>query len=162
MVSKRIECMANTKPTVFSINFRLNTQRTKRGNAAIYVRITVENKRVEIATRQSVLLNQWNQKLQCAIGDTDKIADVNKQLAIIRADILKHYNKMTVLSKTVTAELLKNEYLGITERSRSLKELQEFYFQRFQEKVNSGISHCPSYFRYNCYPYKWRINRKCK
>jgi site-specific recombinase XerD len=130
--------MTNTRPVVFSMNFRLNKQRSKTGSNVIYVRITVDNKRVELATRFRTMPRQWNQKLQLIIGDNVDSKEINKQLSIIKADILKHYNRMLALDKTVTAELLKNEYLGITERRRTLKELMDFYHNRFKEKVISG------------------------
>ncbi len=127
--------MANTRPVVFSINFRLNTQRSKNGSNVIYVRITIDNKRTELATRFRVLPRQWNQKQQSIIGDTESAKEINKQLAIIRADILKRYDRMVALDKSITAELLKNEYLGIREKEKTLKELLDFYHSRFNEKV---------------------------
>lgn len=138
MVRKRIECMEHTRPIVFSINFRLNTQRSKNGSNVINVRITVDNKRTELATRFRVLTRQWNQKLQSAIGDTESAMEINKQLGIIRADILKHYDRMVALDKTITVELLKNEYLGIRAKEKTLKELLDFYHSRFNEKVLIG------------------------
>ncbi len=130
--------MANTRPVVYSINFRLNTQRSKNGSNAINVRITVDNKRTELATRFRVLKRQWNQKLQNVNGDTESAKEINNQLAIIRANILKHYDRMIALDKTITVELLKNEYLGIGEKQKTLKELLDIYYNRFNEKVLIG------------------------
>jgi len=130
--------MKNTQPTVFSINFRLNKQRTKNGKAAIYLRLTVDNKRIELATHQYIEATLWSQKIQGATGNTDEANEVNKCLTIIKADLHKHYNRMIALDKVVTAELLKNEYLGITERGKTFKELMDFYYTRFKEKVDSG------------------------
>lgn len=130
--------MTNTRPVAFSMNFRPNTQRSKNGNHAIYVRITVDNKRVELATQCSVLARQWNQKLQKAIGDTSEAKEVNRQLSIVKADILRHYNRMVALENTITAELIKNEYLGIREKTKTLKELLDYYYDRFKQKVSIG------------------------
>ncbi len=130
--------MANTRPVVFSINFRLNTQRSKNGSNVINVRITVDNKRTELATRFRVLPRQWNQKQQNVIGDTESAKEINQQLSITRADILKHYDRMLALDKIITAELIKNEYLGIREKQKTLKELLDFYHSRFKEKVLIG------------------------
>lgn len=70
------------------------------------------------------------------MGDNEEATETNKELVIIKADILKHYNRMVALDKTITAELLKNEYLGI--REKTLKELLDFYHDRFKEKVLMG------------------------
>ena len=130
--------MKNTQPTVFSINFRLNKQRAKNGKPAIYLRLTVDNKRIELATQQYIENKLWDQKNQCAEGTTAEAGEINKQLAIIKADVHKHYRRMIALDRNVTAELLKNEYLGISERQKTFKELMDFYHDRFKEKVVSG------------------------
>lgn len=52
--------------------------------------------------------------------------------------MLKHYNSKVALDKTITAELLKNEYLGTKEKEKTLKELLDFYHGRFKEKVLIG------------------------
>lgn len=127
--------MTNTRPVVFSMNFRLNKQRSKTGSNVIYMCITVDNKRVELATRFRAMPRQWNQKQQSVIGDTESTKEINKQLAITRADILKHYDRMVALDKTISAELLKNEYSGIREKEKTLKKLLDFYHSRFNEKV---------------------------
>ena len=119
--------MKNTQPIVFSINFRLNKQRAKYGKPAIYLRLTVNNKRIELATHLYLQAQFWDQKVQSPTGSTEEATEINMQLAIIKADLLKHYNKLIALDKNVTAELLKNEYLGISERQKTLKELMDFY-----------------------------------
>jgi site-specific recombinase XerD len=118
--------------------FRLNNQRTKGNKTAIYLRITVDNKRSELATRQFAVTRQWNQKMQMVTGDSEEASETNKQLSIIKANVLKHYNKMIALDKIVTAELIKNEYLGTNENQRTLKELLDFYYNRFRDKVSIG------------------------
>ncbi|MEO8172579.1 MAG: site-specific integrase [Sediminibacterium sp.] len=130
--------MQNTKPTAFSINFRLNKQRTKQGKAAIYLRLTVNGKRLELSTNQYLELKSWDQKNQCAYNTSEELKEVNRQLVKIKSAFDKHYSRMSALDLNVTAELLKNEYLGITERQKTLKELMDFYHERFKEKVAYG------------------------
>ena len=52
-------------PQSFSILFWLNRQRCKNGKPAIYLRLTVDQKRIELATRQYVDPKLWNQEAQC-------------------------------------------------------------------------------------------------
>jgi hypothetical protein len=92
--------MKNTRPTQFSTIFWLMNKRKKGNKTAIYLRITVNNKRVEIATGHHVAAKQWNQKSQCATGYTEDGIELNKQLAIIKADVLRHYNRSSLLIKS--------------------------------------------------------------
>lgn len=131
--------MNNTRATALTIVFRLNTRRCKSGPLVIYVRVTFDSKRIELATRHSILKTNWSQQKQCAIGDSKEAREINQQLAIVRSDILKHYNRMIALDKPITAELLKNEYLGVKEEQHSLIETLDYYHTRFGEKVGIGL-----------------------
>lgn len=50
----------------------------------------------------------------------------------------EHYSRLLALDMPVSAEILKNLYLGIGVMQRSLKEALDFYISRFAEKVQSG------------------------
>jgi len=104
----------------------------------IYVRVTFDSRRIELATRLSIEEKNWSQQKQCAVGDTKEAREINKELSIVRADILKHYNRMIALDRPITAELLKNEYLGTRETEHSLIEALNYYYNRFKEKVEIG------------------------
>jgi len=121
----------------FVINIRLNNQRSRRGKSAIYIRLTMGNQRVELASHQYIEAMYWNQKLQRVISNADQAGQINNALDIIKGDFQKHYNKMKALGLDVTAQSLKNTYLGKSEREKTLNELSDFYFTRFKEKVSS-------------------------
>lgn len=91
--------MSNYKPANFSLMFRLNRKRIKNGNFAIYLRITIDKKRIELATKHFSPHKKWNQKQQFVTGASDEAKEVNKHLAIIKADILKHYIRLTALEQ---------------------------------------------------------------
>jgi len=104
----------------------------------IYVRLTVNNQRVEISTGISIDLSLWDQKAQKVTGKTEAAKTINAQLSSIISDINKNYNILVSLEKTVNAELLKNAYLGIGPKPRSLCEAFDFHIHRFEQKVKAG------------------------
>ena len=63
--------MSNGHQT-FAILFRLNRQRSKNGKPAIYLRLTVDFKRIELATHQYVETHLWDNKTQCVKGKSDE------------------------------------------------------------------------------------------
>ena len=56
----------------FTILFCLNNQRSKNDKSSIYLRLTIDSKRVEIATHQRVLVHMWAQKAQRVKGRSEK------------------------------------------------------------------------------------------
>lgn len=104
----------------------------------IYVRLTVNNLRVEISTGISIDLSLWDQKAQKVTGKSEAAKTINAQLSSIISDINKNYNILVSLEKTVTAELLKNAYMGIGPKPKSLCEAFDFHIYRFEQKVKAG------------------------
>src|SRR5215831_9400531 len=122
----------------FTVLFWLSKQREKNGKAPIYLRLTVDSKRIEICTHQKIDPHAWDQKAQKVKGKSEEAKIINTQLAIMQTDIHKHYGLLLAFDKPITAESIKNAYLGIGEKQKSLIEAFDFHNKRFEEKVKSG------------------------
>ena len=122
----------------FSILFWLNRSRMKDGCPTIYLRVTLDMKRAEISTNRQVAESQWNQVGQCARGTSPDAKALNQQLTLMKADLLRHFSHLLALGQRVTAESLKNAYLGVREKDKTLLEAYDFHIRRFSEKVAVG------------------------
>jgi site-specific recombinase XerD len=120
------------------IRFRLFKSRGKNGKFAIYVRFTINQKRVELSTNLYVDPKIWDVTGQFAKGKTEEVQAINRRLNLIKADLNKKHLQLEALGKPITAEILKNLYLGVDENQKSLLEVMNFYYDRFGEKVTSG------------------------
>lgn len=120
------------------IRFRLFNSRGKNGKSAIYVRFTINQKRVELSTNLYVDPKIWDVSGQFAKGKTEEVQAINRRLNLIKADLNKKHLQLEALGKPITAEILKNLYLGVDENQKSLLEVMNFYYDRFSEKVTSG------------------------
>ena len=58
----------------------------------------------------------WDPKAQCVKGKTEAAKTINQQLTIMKADLYRHYSIFLSLGKPITAELLKNAYVGLGEK----------------------------------------------
>ncbi len=56
----------------------------------------------------------------------------------MRSALYQNHSRLITLGKTVTPLLLKNEYLGISEDRKTLKEAFVFLIQQYRDKVNIG------------------------
>ena len=95
------------------MNFWLNKQRSKSSKAAVYLRLTIANRRVEIATQQYINPTHWDPEMEIHCWTTRDAEGINAKLIIVKTEVKKHYDRLTALGKLVTAEMVKNEYLGI-------------------------------------------------
>lgn len=119
----------------FAILFWLNKSRCKNNKPAIYLRLSVGGKRVEFSTYQYVEPEMWHSKAQSVKGNSEEARAINRQLASLKGELHRHYSLLVTLGKPVTAEAVKNSYLGIVEHQRTLCEAFDFHNRRFAEKV---------------------------
>ncbi len=117
-------------------------KRTKQGRVPLYLRITINGERIELSTGREILLSQWDSKLQKAKGNTQEANSTNSHLDAVKLSVHRHHSRLVTLGKIVTPQMLKNEYLGISNERKSLKEAIDFFIRQYQEKLSKQlISH---------------------
>ncbi len=124
----------NKGQQTFAILFWLNSQRAKNEKAPIYLRLTINKKRVEIATHQKVLAQNWDQRAQRVKGRLEEAQRINRHLDIMQSDIHKHYGLLLAREQPVSADIIKQCYLGVKESEKSLLEIFDLHNQRFWKK----------------------------
>jgi len=94
----------------FGVHFILRP--TPKGNHAVYVRIVVNRTRCELGLKQAVDKNDWNSDKGAARPKTPALKQLNTYLEEVRAKIVSHYQQLALGDDLITAEIVKNSYLG--------------------------------------------------
>jgi hypothetical protein len=81
---------------------------------AIYVRIVVNGIRCELALKQTIDKKDWNAEKGAARPTTPALRKLNSHLEEVRAKIVSHYQQLNLADEYLTAEMVKNSYLGKT------------------------------------------------
>ena len=122
----------------------------KNGEVMIMARITIDGKLCQFSTKQSIQPENWNVVAGKAKGrDAGKI---NSLLDDIRASLNTIYHEMQRRDNYVTAEKVKNEFLGHSENHETILTL----FQKHNEDVKLlvGISKTIATYR------KYEVTRR--
>jgi len=69
----------------FGISFYLRRYKSKEGKAPIYVRITVDAKRTDLALKTDIEIGKWNNLKGVAKGKSDEIRSINDYLGKVRS-----------------------------------------------------------------------------
>lgn len=118
--------------TTFSILFYpRGNDIDKNGNAPIYLRITVNGKRSELSIKRKVLLSRWNSEAGKVRGTTTDVRELNKYMDNIKVKIYKIQETLSENQELVTADIIKNVYLGKGIRHKMLLEI----FQNHNDKI---------------------------
>lgn len=90
------------------------------GPVAIYIRFSVDGKRAEASTGKTCDPKKWNSKAKRASGTKEDIKSLNAHLDELQSQILKIQKWMILNDEHITAESLKNRFIGKAEKVRTL------------------------------------------
>lgn len=139
--------------STFNVYFFAKKDKQKaNGNYPIFVRVTVDGVASRFNSKTDVPPNAWNATAERAIGRTAEILKVNRLLDEIRSSLHSIYHDMQRRDNYVTAEKVKNEFLGHTENYETILNL----FQKHNEDVKQlvGISKSPATYQ------KYEVTRR--
>lgn len=80
--------------------------------APIYMRITVNGRRVDLATHQFIESERWDSQHGCIKGTKEDARTINISLDNKRSQVLKIFTQLETIGKTITAEIIRNHFLG--------------------------------------------------
>jgi len=140
-----------TRVTFKVLFYIKRTKILKDGTAPVYARITVNRQRVEFGAQLSIEADQWDHNKGCARGSSKKAKELNSNLDLIKAQLQQHKMGLSEQGKMITAESLKNSYLGIEDESKTILEVFREHNEQCKGLVN--IDFAPgTYKRYEtCY-----------
>ena len=100
----------------FALLFQMKRSKAlPNGNAPIYLRITIDSERVEIATKRNAPPDKWNTIAQKVMGNTDEAKSVNNQLKTVEQKAYEVYREMIERKIPITAQSFKDRMNGIEE-----------------------------------------------
>jgi site-specific recombinase XerD len=99
----------------FGVHFTLRLSREVGGKFPIYVRVVVNKTRVELALKCFLLKEDWNGIKGLPKPKNDDLKQLTSYLEEVRAKIINHYRELEMDDQELTAEAVKNAYLGIKE-----------------------------------------------
>jgi len=124
----------------------------KDGRMPIVTRITVDGHVAQFNTKLEIQPASWSVKTGKVIGHSSDSKQHNAQLEDIKASLHGIYHELQRKDNYVTAEKVKNEFLGISEHHETLLDL----FQKHNDDVLKliGISKSPATYQ------KYEVTRK--
>ncbi len=126
----------------FSVLFYVKkTKALRNGNVPVYARVTVNGERIEFSLERGIPPEQWDSKKNRARGHGKIAKELNEFLIGVSAQFYNHHRDLRESGKTITAELLRDRYLGIDNKIETLKALYEDHNAKMKELV--GTEYAP-------------------
>ncbi len=123
------------------LSFQVKTSKKNEvGQAPIYVRLTINEVRTEFSIKRFIEPEKWINKAGMAKGNTEDIRSLNATIVAIRTKLFQHYNRLIESDKVISAQAVRNSYFGITEKSKTIKEVFEYHNAQMKSLVGKDFA----------------------
>ena len=106
----------------------------------IFVRITLNGRKVEMTTHLKCTLNDWDQKHRRVSSKTKEAQAINNLLTAIRSRINHIYYEQTLYGETTTPQAIKDAFTGADKKNHYLLELFQSHNQDIRKQVGASKS----------------------
>lgn len=123
------------------------TRPNKLGEVPIFIRVTVNGKVAEIATKHSIRPDLWDASKEKALGKSELAKTINGTIDIFKLRAKQQYNKLLEAGKDIDLQAIKNGILGIEEKQPTLMDV----FSKLVKDVEAMVGVNYSLSCYNAY-----------
>lgn len=122
----------------FGIHFVLRMIKNISGIAPVNTRISVNSKRCEISIKRRIAVENWNIGNGMAKPSSNENKQLNSYLEQIRKMMVQSYQDLVLGKQVVTAEAIKNKFLGLDISDMFLCKLIEYHNTNCKEILRWG------------------------
>ena len=123
--------------STFKVLFYVNGSKEKNGIVPIMGRVTINGTVAQFSCKQTIPKILWDAKGNRAKGKSAEARDINHALDNIKAQIIKHYQRISDRDAYVTAEMVRNAYQGIGSEYETLLGAFDKDNATFQKRVGT-------------------------
>ncbi|MBX0332829.1 site-specific integrase [Pontibacter sp. HSC-14F20] len=125
----------------FSILFYLKKPKNYlSGPVPVYLRVTVAGKRAELTTGRAIEPNKWNSAAGRALGTKEAVRSLNAYLENLQGKLYEAHRQLVNVGDPVTAESLKNKFLGKEKKGKMLVGIFKEHNKRIEDLVGDEFS----------------------
>ncbi len=112
-----------------------STKANANGLLPIYVRLTVDGKRLEFSTKKFVEKSKWSNELSKMKGTTEEARSINSYLDLIKSKVLDAQMELIHRNQTLSIENFKSKLLGTEERQKMLVPIFKDHNNKIKELI---------------------------
>src|SRR5690606_18469842 len=138
MATKTVSNMKHKQ--TFAILIWAYRGKQKENEATLYARLTVNGKRAEISLSKKIDVTEWDEEACTMKGKSPESLDVNEFIDLVKGELRQHYYELRATGQEITAEAIKNKYLGIQEDQKTLLEVFRYHNDEMKGLIGKGIA----------------------
>ncbi len=131
--------------STFKVLFYVNGSKEKNGIVPIMGRVTINGSVAHFSCKLTIAKTMWDAKGNRAKGKSKETQNINLALDNIKAQIIKHYQRISDREAFVTAEMVRNAYQGIGTEYETLLGAFDKDNESFKKRI--GIDRAASSYK---------------
>lgn len=124
--------------STFGIRFIIRKNKIKDGKVPVYASVTVNGKRIEISMKHYIALENWNSQKGQGRGMSSEVIQLNQYLLQVKSRLVESYRELQLQDKSLTAEMVKNKFLGVSKDRPTLLNLIDYHNKSMQGILAPG------------------------
>ena len=108
--------------------------------APLYLRISYNGQRAEIALKRFVSPDSWDNKKQAVKGRNQDAHSINEQIRVFKRRIYDEYSKLLDKGEFISTHKIKEAVLGLNTASKSLLYAFDFHNKRMETQIGKSYS----------------------
>lgn len=106
--------------STFKVLFYVNGNKEKNGIVPVMGRVTINGSVAQFSCKQTIAKGLWDAKGNRAKGKSREAREINLALDNIKAQIIRHYQRLSDREAFVTAEMVRNAFQGLGTEYKTL------------------------------------------
>ncbi len=136
---KSVTCIAMNEKNSFSVSFYQRTDKVDKNNTApVFMRVTVDGERAEIATNRRFDILRWS--LGHPAGTKTDAKELQKDLDSMKTKVNKICRDMVDRNETLSAVKIKDRFLGRDSNAKTVFQTFIFHNNKLKELVGTEYS----------------------
>lgn len=123
---------------ILRTRFFIKKDKAKNNVAPIFTRITLEGKPADISLRREIEIEKWDTDAGRAKDNRGAGREVNDFLDQVRAELTHAFSELKYQRKPLTAEAVKNLFLGIVPQGHTLVGLMDYHNNHLKHTLEWG------------------------
>lgn len=116
------------------------SKKNSMGESPIYMRITIDGRRIEISAKRVVQGLKWNSIAQKVNGVSEDVKALNFYLKTLEQKVYDAYHQLLRENEEVNCEILKNKLLGTEQKSRLLVPIFQDHNDRMEKLIGKEFA----------------------
>ena len=123
------------KTKVSTLFYAKKAKAAANGLIPIYMRITINGKRIELSTNRFVEISKWSTEAGKIKGSSEEARSINNHLDLLKSQIRDAEMELIHKKIALTTETIKSKLLGVDERARMLVPIFQDHNNKIKELV---------------------------